>query len=209
MNPTPATRIGLYGGAFNPPHNGHRALARCAIEQLKLDGLYLVPTGQAWHKTTHLAPAHHRLAMTRLNFADFPQAIVDAREIQREGPSYTIDTLTELIAEHPLAEFFLLLGADQAAHFEQWKRWQEIAQLAQLAVAPRQAAGLTPFSSAEWHNRSAIRATLLDMPLASVSATDIRLHIRQGADLSTALQPAVAHYIQHHHLYLDNHDTSL
>ena len=205
----PLQRIGLYGGAFDPPHTAHHRLAACAIDQLALQRLYVVPTGDAWHKTRTLTAAIHRLAMARLNFSDLPQALIDARETQRAGPSYTIDTLRELKTEHPAAEFFLLMGEDQAAHFESWKDWQEIAQLAQLVVAPREQVNATGQVSHEWHNHPQFRATLLHMPLETVSATDIRLRIGKGFNPEQALQPAVFHYIQHHHLYLDRHDRSL
>ena len=196
-------RIGVYGGAFNPPHRGHRALAQSALTQLKLDLLYVIPTGQAWHKAGQLAPAQHRLAMTQLNFAGLSNTLVDAREIQRQGPSYTIDTLRELKTQHPAAEFFLLMGADQVVHFDTWKDWQGIANIAHIAVAPRENPVATGGSPIEWHNQHQIRATLLHMPLEPVSATDIRLHIGKGSDPSQALQPAVYQYIQQHHLYMD------
>jgi nicotinate-nucleotide adenylyltransferase len=203
LNSHPATRVGVYGGAFNPPHRGHHALAQTALDQLKLDLLYLLPTGQAWHKDGPLAPAKHRLAMTRLNFADLSHAVVDDREIQRPGPSYTVDTLSELKKQHPLADFFLLMGADQAAHFETWRDWQGIAQMAQLAVAPRENPDAAAARLPQWHNHSQIRVTLLQMPLEPVSATDIRLQIGKGSDPLQALHPAVYHYIQQHHLYMD------
>jgi nicotinate-nucleotide adenylyltransferase len=202
-------RIGVYGGAFDPPHTAHHTLAASAIDQLELDQLFVVPTGDAWHKTRTLTQAEHRLAMARLNFADLPQAVVDARETQRQGPSYTIDTLRELKNEHPAADFFLLMGADQAAQFESWKEWQQIGQMVHLVVAPRESAGASGLTSHEWHNHPKIRATLLHMPLETVSATDIRLRIGKGLNPEQALQPAVFQYIQQHKLYTDHHDRSL
>ncbi len=92
-------RIGLLGGAFDPPHRAHQALARAAIEQMQLSELRILPTGQAWHKARPLSPAPHRLAMARLAFEGLPQATVDDRELRREGPTYTVDTLRELAAE--------------------------------------------------------------------------------------------------------------
>ena len=83
--PAPVQRLGVYGGAFDPPHLAHTALARAAWEQLSLDALCILPTGQAWHKARELTDAEHRLAMTRLAFAEWPQARVDAREIHRAG----------------------------------------------------------------------------------------------------------------------------
>ena len=138
MNNSSQRRIGLYGGAFDPPHTGHHALAACAIRQLQLDVLHVLPTGDAWHKTRALSDATHRMAMAALNFADLPEVLIDDRELLRRGPSYTVDSLRELADQYPGAGLFLLMGADQAACFDSWKDWQQIAQLAQLAVAPRQ-----------------------------------------------------------------------
>ena len=95
MNPAPAQakRIGVFGGAFDPPHLAHMALVKTAVADLQLDELRVIPTGQAWHKPRALSPAHHRLAMAQLAFADLPNVLVDPRETQRVGPSYTVDTL--------------------------------------------------------------------------------------------------------------------
>lgn len=209
MSHSSCQRVGVYGGAFDPPHTGHHALAACAIRQLQLDVLYVVPTGDAWHKTRTLSGAHHRRAMAALNFTDLPQVSINERELLRQGPSYTIDTLRELALDHPGADFFLLMGADQAARFDTWKDWQQIAQLAQLAVAPRKIEGASAAPGHEWHNHPLIRATLLNMPLEIVSATDIRLGLEQGLLPGQALKPSVFQYIQHHHLYMDRHDRSL
>ena len=202
-------RIGLYGGAFDPPHIGHHALATCAVAQLQLDVLYVVPTGDAWHKAQGLSQAHQRFAMAGLNFEDISQVVMDDTEIKRAGPSYTIDTLREVSGRHFGADLFLLLGADQAARFETWKDWTLIAQMASLAVAPRSLGPEEDAHPYEWHNHSQIRYTLLDMALKNVSATDIRSDLKNGRHPGQALKPSVFQYIQHHHLYLDRHDRSL
>ena len=86
-------RLGICGGSFDPPHQAHITLATRAIEQLHLDRLLVIPTGDAWHKTRNLTLAPHRLAMTRLAFTELPKVSVDSREIDRHGPTYTMDTL--------------------------------------------------------------------------------------------------------------------
>ena len=91
-------KVGLFGGAFDPPHRTHVAVAQAAVEQLHLDVLHVVPTGHAWHKQRPLTAAQHRLEMCRLAFADVNRAMVDGRETCRSGPTYTIDTLQELQA---------------------------------------------------------------------------------------------------------------
>jgi cytidyltransferase-like protein len=130
-------RVGMFGGAFDPPHRAHVALARAAIEQLKLDRLCVMPTGQAWHKDRTLTSAEHRLALTRLAFDGVPNVEVDDRELRRAGPTYSVDTLRELHDEHPVAQLYLLMGDDQAAGFTHWMAWQEIARMAVLCVAGR------------------------------------------------------------------------
>jgi nicotinate-nucleotide adenylyltransferase len=206
LSPLTYSRVGLYGGAFDPPHIGHLALANCAIEQLQLDRLYVLPTGHAWHKTRSLTAAHHRLAMTQQNFENCDKVTVDDREIRREGPTYTIDTLNELKESHSDAEFFIVMGADQAQQFQTWKYWQQIASHATLAVAQRPSSTENLGWTDEWHNQNLIKTILLNMPIKMVSATDIRSRIRQGALPTEDLMPAVSQYIQHHHLYLEPHD---
>ena len=131
----PLSRVGMFGGAFDPPHRAHRVLAQAAVQQLALDRLYVFPTGNAWHKDRGLTPAEHRLAMARLAFAGLDAVQVDDRELRRSGPTYSIDTLRELQAEHPGAQLHLLMGEDQAAGFTRWHAWQEIGALVGPAVA--------------------------------------------------------------------------
>ncbi len=89
-------RVGMFGGSFDPPHWAHRALAETALGQLALDRLHILPTGQAWHKARALSPAEHRVAMCKLAFGGLLNVNFDEREIHRDGPSYTADTLREL-----------------------------------------------------------------------------------------------------------------
>ncbi|MBB1077815.1 nicotinate (nicotinamide) nucleotide adenylyltransferase, partial [Rhodoferax sp. 4810] len=137
MADTGSQRIGILGGAFDPPHLAHLALAKAAIEQLQLDQLRIIPTGQAWHKPRLLTDAVHRLAMAQLAFAELPQAQVDDRETRRTGPSYTIDTLHELHAEAAGAQLFLIIGADQAQALTTWHAWEQILRSAIICVADR------------------------------------------------------------------------
>ncbi|MGI9153494.1 MAG: nicotinate-nicotinamide nucleotide adenylyltransferase, partial [Rubrivivax sp.] len=89
----------MFGGAFDPPHLAHVALALAAVEQLQLDELRIFPTGQAWHKSQALSAPEHRLAMARLAFASVPRTVIDERDLRRSGPTYTIDTRRELHSE--------------------------------------------------------------------------------------------------------------
>lgn len=202
-------RIGVYGGAFDPPHLAHRMLAQTALSQLQLDLLLILPTGQAWHKARPLTGAEHRLQMCTLAFGDLPHTRIDPRETLRSGPSYTADTLAELQSEWPGARLFLILGADQLLAFKTWKRWPEVLRMAQLAVAHR-ATRIGEDALDHAHHEADLSGVEvpfvpLDMPLTNISATAVRAHFGQSADHSqaqaTLVTPAVAGYISQHHLY--------
>ena len=200
---TAGPRIGIFGGAFDPPHIAHIALVQQAIGQLALDQLRVVPTGEAWHKARPLSAAHHRLAMASLAFADLPKVVVDDRETRRAGPSYTIDTLREIKAQNPSAELFLVIGADQARKLTTWHLWQELVQAATICVAERDnsiesgAAFLAPEALKS-------RFVALKMPLNPLSATAVRAQAAVGQVVSTLVGESVARYIAQHHLY-SNH----
>jgi len=193
-------RMGVLGGAFDPPHCGHIAMAQAALAQLQLDELRIIPTGQAWHKAGQLTPAVHRLAMAQLAFAHLGPVVVDPRETQRSGPSYTVDTLQALKAEFAGTQFYLILGEDQAQAFTTWHRWEEIAQLAIICVAAR--AGFD--GNAVHLNTSAaasLKFALLEMPLVDVSSTEIRRQVANHQNVAPLVFEPVARYIAHHHLY--------
>lgn len=197
---TMARRIGVFGGAFDPPHAAHVALARTAVTDLQLDELRVVPTGQAWHKTRTLSPAEHRLAMAQLAFADVPRVVVDDREIQRSGPSYTIDTLRELKTQWPNAELFLIVGEDQAHALSTWREWQGILQIAIICVAEREdLTGARPLFVAQDAQESRFRR--LRFPAMPVSATKIRARIAAHQCVVPLVFEPVARYIDLHHLY--------
>jgi nicotinate-nucleotide adenylyltransferase len=190
-------RVGMFGGAFDPPHRAHVALAEAAVRQLALDRLHVVPTGEAWHKDRTLTPAEHRLAMTRLAFAAAPAVHVDDRELRRSGPTYSIDTLRELQQEHPGAQLHLLMGEDQAGGFSRWHAWPEIAQRAILCVAGRGSGE----GVAALRALPGVRVQLLQLPQMPESATGIRARLTAGQDSADLVGPAVASYIESHHLY--------
>lgn len=200
--------IGIFGGAFDPPHFAHHALAQAAIEQLKLEVLYIVPTGQAWHKSRVLSDARHRLAMARLAFQNIPQVLVDDMETQRKGSSYTVDTLDELQVRHPNAHFYVLVGADQAASFTLWHQWQRVLEMSQLVVVQRPVSNADQALSHEWHNLPCGRVMRMQMPLMDISSSSVRASYAAGQPDSELVSPLVAHYIQQNQLYLEPHDRS-
>ncbi len=197
-------KIGVFGGAFDPPHNAHLALAETALAELELDMLYVIPTGQAWHKARTLSAAEHRLAMTRLAFADMPYVVVNDREIKRTGPTFTIDTLQALQAENPAAQLYLMMGADQFAAFRQWHQWQDILQIAIICIASR---ARFDWSEGQFDTlkQPEMRLLMLQMPEMAVSATQIRQLIAGGLGengaMADLLPDAVASYIAQHQLY--------
>ena len=224
-------RIGVFGGAFDPPHTAHVALAHAAIDQLALDELRLIPTGNAWHKSRALSPAADRLKMCELAFADMPKVRVDDQELRRSGPSYTFDTLQALRAELPSCELFLLVGGDQWVSFSSWHRWRDILDLACLVVAERPFNADLPSDGvikvepesrapaaiqvpASWPQ--SVKVFRLNVPAMPISATAIRQKLSSHSSptfaqatplvvssqqLAGMLPDAVARYISLHGLY--------
>lgn len=197
---TDPKRVGIFGGAFDPPHVAHAALVQAALDVFNLDQLRLVPTGQAWHKVRPLSLASHRLEMCQLAFGKIPKLVIDPREINRSGPSYTVDTLRELSSEFPGAELFLIMGGDQARALASWHNWQEILRLAIICVAEREAVTgpNLPFSAPIGLES---RFRQLHLPAMPVSATDIRSRIAGQHSVATLVIEPVARYIDEHHLY--------
>jgi nicotinate (nicotinamide) nucleotide adenylyltransferase len=161
--PPPARAIGLLGGSFDPVHRGHLQLARDARDQLGLAEVRWLPAGQPWQKTG-LTPAGHRLAMVHLALQDESRMSVDAHEIERDGPSYTIDTLRELRrALGPQVPLVLLIGGDQLERLDTWRAWDELLNHAHLAVARRNDAVLVlndrlhAWFNTHWARRSTLR----------------------------------------------------
>ncbi|RZU03025.1 nicotinate-nucleotide adenylyltransferase [Rivibacter subsaxonicus] len=202
----PVRRIGVYGGSFDPPHMGHLVLAQSAREALSLDRVLWVPVGHPWQKTDaaghRVTEAAHREAMVRAAIAHQSGFALDRREIERDGPSYTIDTVRELQAEHPQATIFLIIGQDQYERLNTWREWRELLTRVTLAVADRDGrSAATPRSlMMVWH-----RVEPVPMPPMAVSSTEIRERIGAGASAASLVPemvPAVvARYIDQHHLY--------
>ncbi len=187
-------QMGLLGGTFDPPHLAHVELARSAISQLGLDRLYVVPAGQPWHRSAQPSPAAHRLAMCRLAFADIPGVVVDDRETRRGGPTYTIDTVRELRAEHPQAEWHLIIGADQARRFSGWREHEQLLCLVHLVVAERDP------EAGQWQNTFLSQARHLTFKPMDISATAIRSSMALGLPVR-GLQPQVHDYVVRHQLF--------
>ena len=191
------TRIGLFGGSFDPVHRAHLALARQALDDLRLDELRWVPAGNPWQKVRAITPAADRMAMLERAIADEPRFVLERCELQRSGPSYTLDTVRELQATTQGAMWFLLIGLDQYRNLHTWHGFEDLLQRVTLAVAQRpgsEAAATDP-------RVRAAPQVALQMPPMDISATDIRARVAAGQAIDTLVPPAVAQYIHQHRLY--------
>jgi len=193
-----APRFGIFGGSFDPVHNAHVALARVALAELQLDELLWVPAGQPWQKQRHLTPAADREAMVRLAIAGEPRFTLSRVELERAGPSYTLDTVRALQAARPGAQWFLVIGQDQYAGFHTWHGWQELLGLVTLAIADRPDVG-----QAVDRQLLAVPHAAVTLPMMNVSSTDIRSRVTQGQGIADLVPEPVARYIARHHLYQD------
>lgn len=185
-------RIGVLGGSFNPPHLGHLALARHAREELGLGRVLLMPARRSPGKPAEDDPGPgRRLEMCSLAVAGSEGVEVCALEIERDGPSYTVDTLRALHAAHPDIKITFILGADVARTLPAWRESDKLAALADFAVALRPGAA----------EPSGFPIMLLKMPVHDVSSSMVRERVSRGLPVEELLGPAVAAYIADHGLY--------
>jgi nicotinate-nucleotide adenylyltransferase len=185
-------RLGIFGGSFDPPHVGHLIVVADALEALGLDLVVFVPAAvQPLKAGGRVTAPQHRLAMVRLLVGDDPRFSVDPIEIDREGLSYTVDTLTAFAERHPQSERFFLVGTDVLASFGQWREPDRVVRLATLAVMERdgEAAQLP-----EGAMRVATRRV-------DVSSTEIRERVRRGRTIRGFVPEAVEAYIASQRLY--------
>lgn len=227
-------RIGILGGSFNPPHLGHRALARHAREQLGLERVLLMPAYVSPHKSDAADPGpEHRLEMCRLLIGDDPGLSVCALEIDRGGASYTVDTLETLHASHPDAELTFIVGADTASTLPAWHEPARLIELADLAVAARagstrqdvldQVASVGKSSGGVSSAAPLLAADLLrgeppngprsvrflEMPVMDVSSSMARERAARGLPIDAIVGPAVARYMGEHGLYRPREEGSV
>ena len=199
----PAGGIGVLGSAFNPPHLGHLALAQEALWQLGLDEVVLVPTGEAPHKRIADDPGREqRLAMTRLAAVDDSRFSVSTLEVERDGPSYTYETLEMLADERADTELVFVMGADAALGLESWRRPERVVELARIAVARR--AGVSDAEVATVMRSlgaDAHKATMLEMPQFGVSSSAVRERAAGGRPLRYLVPESVARFIEEKGIY--------
>jgi nicotinate-nucleotide adenylyltransferase len=186
-------RTGILGGTFDPPHLAHLVTAEVAYRQLGLDRVLLIPAGSPWQKAgREVSSAGHRLAMTRLAVEGIPYLVADEREVHREGPTYTIDTLASFA---PGERLVLILGADAAKGLPTWHHAGEVRSRVELAVAPR------PGYSQSEVEEAAGGVAWLEVPMLEVSGTMIRQRVASGLAVRFLVPDAVWNYLEHHRLY--------
>jgi len=194
--------IGVLGSAFNPPHLGHLALAQEALWQLGLGEVILVPTGHAPHKRIADDPGREaRLEMARLAAAEDDRFSVSALEVEREGPSYTYETLEALAEERADRELVFVMGADAAVGLESWRQPERVVELARLAVARREGVSDAEVGAVMRSLGCEGRATMLEMPQFGVSSSAVRERAQQGRPLRYLVPQAVADYIEEKGIY--------
>jgi len=195
-------RIGILGGAFNPPHIGHLVCAQEALLQLELDKVVFMPVGEAPHRELVGDPGMEaRLELVELAIADDSRFEASRLEVERSGPSYTADTLRTLREQSADDELFLILGGDQAAALASWHEPEEVLALAQLAVVERTNWSRNAIGIKIGRMKGAERIRYIDMPIIQVSSSAIRRRVAAGLPIRYLVPDSVATYIAEHGLY--------
>jgi nicotinate-nucleotide adenylyltransferase len=195
-------RLGILGGAFNPPHIGHLVCAQEALLQLRLDKVLFVPVGEAPHRAIEDDPgAEARLELVERAIADDERFTSSRVELDRDGPSYTSDTLRELRSRGPEDELFLILGGDQAAALAKWHQPEEVLSLASVAVVERVSWTRNAIGIKIARLKGSERVRYLDMPLIQVSSSAVRRRVAGGLPIRYLVPDRVARYIETNQLY--------
>jgi nicotinate-nucleotide adenylyltransferase len=199
------TRVGIFGGSFDPIHEAHLAVARAARDHARLDRVLVMVARIPPHKRTTFAPAEDRLAMARLAIAGERGLEVSDLELRREGPSYTIDTVEEVRRLIPGAEIALVIGSDSVMDLPKWREGARLVRETTVLVAPRpgsaraRLAKLVPALGAE--AVAGIEHGWLAIPEMPISSTDLRARFARGDDVAGLVPDAVARYAREHRLY--------
>ncbi|OAN38369.1 nicotinate-nucleotide adenylyltransferase [Microbacterium sp. H83] len=196
MNDTTSrpARIGVMGGTFDPIHHGHLVAASEVAHSFGLDEVVFVPTGHPWQKSD-VTSSEHRYLMTVIATASNPQFTVSRVDINREGPTYTIDTLRDLKRDRPDAELFFITGADAVAQILSWRDHDELWELAHFVAVSR------PGHVLSTDGLPSDDVSQLEVPALSISSTACRERVREGEPVWYLVPDGVVQYIAKHHLY--------
>jgi nicotinate-nucleotide adenylyltransferase len=193
-------RVGVMGGTFDPIHHGHLVTAEEAVVQFGLDQVVFVPTGRPWMKADRVvSPSEDRYLMTVVATASNPRFSVSRVEIDREGPTYTVDTLRELADEHPDAELYFITGADAILEIFDWKDPEDVLGLAHFIAATRPGYDLARFEAAAPTHHP--KVSTMDIPALAISSSDIRQRVKEGRAIRYLLPEGVKSYIEKQGLY--------
>jgi len=188
------TRVGVMGGTFDPIHHGHLVAASEVAQSFELDEVIFVPTGESWQKGP-VSPSEHRYLMTVVATASNPQFTTSRVDIDRGGPTYTIDTLRDIHAERPDAELFFITGADAIAQILSWHNVSELWELAHFVAVSR------PGHELSVSGLPTADVSLLEVPALAISSTDCRSRVSRGFPVWYLVPDGVVQYISKHHLY--------
>ncbi|MBR3268924.1 MAG: nicotinate (nicotinamide) nucleotide adenylyltransferase [Oscillospiraceae bacterium] len=198
-------KIGLFGGSFNPIHLGHLHLAKAVKRGLKLDGVLLMPAGNAPHKSSAAyVSAEHRAEMCRLAAEKYPWMKVSDYEIRKGGKSYTVETLRALTESDPETEWTLMIGSDMLLTFDKWYCWQEILRMASLCAVSRETGDMPELMKKAEQLRKEVPGAEIRVLRAAAfpaSSTEIREKLRNREDCSCLLPENVVQYIESRQLY--------
>lgn len=196
--------IGLFGGTFDPIHNGHLHIARAFADEIGLDLVVFLPAGDPYHKDSTRTPAQERLNMVELAIADEPKFAASDCDIVRDGATYTFDTVQIFRQQFPGAQLWWLMGSDSLMQLHTWKKWQTLVRQTHIAVAKRQGDNLnkTPRELHAWLGEALQNGSvrILNAPLHNTSSTQIRANLAKTHHSDGLPQP-VAQYIRQHKLY--------
>lgn len=198
-------KIGVLGGTFDPPHIGHLVIAQEVWWRLGLDKVLFVPAGEPWHKAgEEVTPAHHRETMVRLAIAGDPRFELSRVDLQRPGPTYTVDTLTELRQIYPPGtEFYFILGTDALAQLPSWRSPERLIELARLVVVPRPGFEGVDLRLLEVQIPGLERAVeFVEIPRVGISSSEIARRLAMGGPVRYLVPDPVYEYIKAHKLYL-------
>ena len=196
-------KTGIYGGAFNPVHLGHIKLAENYLDALCLDRVIFIPTSVAPHKSSEdFTSNEHRLKMLHLATNGKKGFEISDIEFNRQGKSYTFDTLCQLKAIYPEDEFYLIMGSDQFLYFNNWYKAQEIANLATICTAARNDEDYKKLLDFKANNDYLKNAVITDFSVFMISSSELRDMIKNGESISRYVPKAVEEYIKENNLYV-------
>lgn len=183
----------IFGGSFNPFHNGHLALVKSVLKDYPLCELRIIPTGKPPHKNAELAPDNHRISMIHAALNNLDRWVIDYCEIEREGTSYTIETIEDLESRGLLVEKpYFMIGDDWVESFHQWKHVDQLIEKIDLLVFHRKSREILPFDFPHQY---------LNNPIVSVSSSEIRERIGKKKSIKDLVPPSVEAYIEQYELY--------